>query len=78
MGEFCGNDGATEAGSPAGSYSRNAFVRTGGALAAASAVGSLLLVHAPAAGTAPSEALDREIFAFALQLEYLQAAFYAP
>jgi hypothetical protein len=40
--------------------------------------GSALLAWAPAsAGSAPSPSLDREIFQFALQLEYLQAAFYA-
>ena len=77
MGESCGNDGATDLGSSAVCYSRHGLVRTGGALVAAGAVGSLFLVRAQPAGTAPSEALDREIFSFALQLEYLQAAFYA-
>jgi len=76
MGEFCGNDGTTGPSLPA-RRSRRTLLRTGGALAAAGAMGSLLLVRAEPADTAPSEALDREIFGFALQLEYLQAAFYA-
>jgi hypothetical protein len=77
MGEFFGNDGATDLGSSAVRYSRRALVRAGGAGVAAGAVGSFFLVRAQPAGTAPSKALDREIFGFALQLEYLQAAFYA-
>lgn len=77
MGESCGNDGGTDLGSSAVRSTRHAFVRTGGAFVAAGAVGSLFLVRAQPAGTAPSEALDRKIFRFALQLEYLQAAFYA-
>jgi rubrerythrin len=40
--------------------------------------GGVLLAWLPAtAGSAPSASLDRKIFRFALQLEYLQAAFYA-
>ena len=39
--------------------------------------GALLALGAEAAGPAPSAALDRKILRFALQLEYLQAAFYA-
>ena len=41
-------------------------------------VGGGLFAWLPAnAGSAPSKSLDRKIFQFALQLEYLQAAFYA-
>jgi hypothetical protein len=76
MDEFCGNGGASEA-SPSARHPRAALLRAGGALAAAGAMGSLLLVRPEPAGTAPSKELDREIFRFALQLEYLQAAFYA-
>jgi hypothetical protein len=38
---------------------------------------ALLSLQAEAAGREPSAALDRKILSFALQLEYLQAAFYA-
>ena len=46
----------------------------GGAVLAA---GALLAWRPEAAGTAPSATTDRKIFQFALQLESLQAAFYA-
>jgi hypothetical protein len=77
MGGSCGDGGAIEPGSRTARCSRHALVRTGGAFAGAAALGALLLVRPQPAGTAPSKALDEEIFTFALQLEYLQAAFYA-
>jgi hypothetical protein len=73
MGEICG--GGTASAADTG-YSRAALIRAGSIAGAAVAAGSTLLAWPDAAGTAPSEKLDREIFAFALQLEYLQAAFY--
>jgi hypothetical protein len=59
--------------------SRREFVRRGSVAAAALTFGSGigLALRAPEAVAAPSVAQDREIFNFALLLEYLQAAFYS-
>jgi hypothetical protein len=59
--------------------SRREVVRSGSIAAAALLAGGgigLLLRPTAAAAAAPSPAQDREIFNFALLLEYLQAAFY--
>ena len=57
---------------------RGQLVRRGAVGGSAVLAGGALLAWSPAtAGSAPSRSLDRKIFQFALQLEYLQAAFYA-
>lgn len=57
---------------------RGQLVRRGAVGSSAVLAGGGLLAWSPAnAGSAPSQSLDRKIFQFALQLEYLQAAFYA-
>jgi hypothetical protein len=57
--------------------SRRRLVGRGAVAGAAAIAGfSLLGPRAGSAGAAPSEAQDREIFNFALLLEYLQAGFY--
>lgn len=64
---------------PAKVASRREVVRRGSIAAAALVAGGgigLLRRPAGAAAAAPSPAQDREIFNFALLLEYLQAAFY--
>jgi rubrerythrin len=62
-----------------GHSTRGEFMRRSavGGSAALAGGGALLLWLPAAAGSAPSRSLDREIFQFALQLEYLQADFYA-
>lgn len=80
MDEVCGAPGASRRGSPDArrGWSRREVVRRGVVAGGVLAGGSLALAPRPSsAGTAPSREVDREIFAFALQLEYLQAAFYA-
>ena len=73
MSEFCGQSDL------AGSATRTEFVRRGalGGSALLLAGGAMLAWLPENAGSAPSPSLDRKIFQFALQLEYLQAAFYA-
>ena len=57
---------------------RSDFVRRGAAGGSILLAGTAILAWLPeSAGSAPSPSLDRKIFQFALQLEYLQAAFYA-
>jgi rubrerythrin len=62
-----------------GVSSRRAFVRRGSAAGAALAFGGGigLALRPTEAVAAPSPAQDRDIFNFALLLEYLQAAFYS-
>jgi rubrerythrin len=72
MGEVCGEWGVT------GRSTRRELVRWGAVGGSAAVAGGALLAWLPsAARSAPSASLDRRIFQFALQLEYLQAAFYA-
>jgi hypothetical protein len=71
MDEFCGE--SDDVGRP----DRRELVRRGGVAGAVLVGAGALLAWRPAAAApAPSEETDRQIFAFALQLEYLQAAFY--
>jgi rubrerythrin len=57
---------------------RGQLMQRGAVGGSAVLAGGGLLAWLPAnAGSAPSKSLDRKIFQFALQLEYLQAAFYA-
>jgi Ferritin-like domain len=57
---------------------RGQLLRRGAVGGSVVLAGGGLLAWSPAtAGSAPSQSLDRKIFQFALQLEYLQAAFYA-
>jgi hypothetical protein len=71
MGGFCGGSSLPER------ITRVDLMRRGsaGGLAVVGG-GAVLAWRAEAASPAPSPALDRKIFRFALQLEYLQAAFY--
>jgi hypothetical protein len=63
---------------PVGRLSRRRLVRRGAVGAGVLAGGVLVGVPATARSAPfPSRSLDRKIFQFALQLEYLQAAFYA-
>jgi hypothetical protein len=64
---------------PVGRLTRRRLVRRGAVGAGVLAGGGVLVAMPAAAGSAPSpsRSLDRKIFQFALQLEYLQAAFYA-
>ena len=72
MRELCGDSGFT------GRSTRRDLVRRSAVGGSAALAGGALLVLLPAAArSAPSASLDRKIFQFALQLEYLQAAFYA-
>jgi hypothetical protein len=61
-----------------GRLTRRELVRRSAVGGSVALAGGALLVSLPAAArSAPSASLDRRIFQFALQLEYLQAAFYA-
>jgi hypothetical protein len=72
MSGFCGEYGLM------GRLTRGQLARRGAVGGSAVLAGGGLLAWLPAtAGSAPSPSLDRKIFQFALQLEYLQAAFYA-
>jgi hypothetical protein len=72
MSEFCGQSDL------AGLVTRRGFVRRGAAGGSVLLAGGAMAAWLPnSAGSAPSPSLDRKIFQFALQLEYLQAAFYA-
>jgi rubrerythrin len=72
MRELCGDSGVMRR------STRGELVRwTAAGGSAALAGGALLALLPSAASSAPSASLDRKIFQFALQLEYLQAAFYA-
>lgn len=72
MRELCGESGLIRR-----STRRELMRRTAVGGSAALAGGALLVLVPAAARSAPSRSLDRDIFRFALQLEYLQAAFYA-
>lgn len=62
----------------AGRATRTELVRRGAFGGSVLLAGSALLTWLPGrADSAPSPSVDRKIFQFALQLEYLQAAFYA-
>ena len=72
MSEFCGEFGSKAR------LTRRALVWRGALGGSAVLGGGALLAWRPeTAGSAPSASLDRKIFSFALQLEYLQAGFYA-
>jgi hypothetical protein len=72
MSEYCGESDL------AGRVTRTDFVRRGVVGGSVLLAGGAMLAWLPAsADSAPSPAVDRKIFQFALQLEYLQAAFYA-
>ena len=71
MSGFCGESKLE------GRWTRGQLVRRGAVGGSAFLAGGVLLGIPATAGSAPSPSLDRKIFRFALQLEYLQAAFYA-
>jgi rubrerythrin len=72
MREVCGESEVTAR------WTRRDVVRWGAVGGSSAVAGGALLAWLPsAARSAPSASLDRRIFQFALQLEYLQAAFYA-
>ena len=72
MSEFCGEFGSRRR------LTRGDLVWRGVLGGSAVLGGGALLGWRPdTAGSAPSPSLDRKIFSFALQLEYLQAGFYA-
>ena len=77
MSEVCGTSSGS--GSDAGALgTRRRVLRRSATVGAALLGGGALLASRPdAAAPAPSASMDRKIFAFALQLEHLQAAFYA-
>ena len=72
MNEFCGEFGEVRRATRGRMLARLA----GGAVAALGG-GVLIALRPEAATPAPSVSTDRKIFDFALQLEYLQAAFYS-
>jgi hypothetical protein len=69
MSVFCGEFGLM------GRLTRGQLARGAVGGSAVLAGGGLLAWLPATAGSAPSQSLDRKIFQFALQLEYLQAAF---
>ena len=81
MNEVCGTSdgsGAFGAGDAVAAGTRRHVLRRSAAVGAAVLGGGALLGLRPeAADPAPSASTDRKIFTFALQLEHLQAAFYA-
>lgn len=75
--EVCGTSGGSSSDAVAVGTRRHLLRRSATAGAAILGGGALLASRPKAAASAPSKAIDRKIFTFALQLEHLQAAFYA-
>jgi hypothetical protein len=82
MDDFCGDAGrparVDHAGLDGPRIVRSELIKRGAVAGTAVVGGTAVFAWWPrAAGSAPSPALDERIFRFALELEYLQAAFYA-
>jgi hypothetical protein len=75
--EVCGTSEGSISDVVAVGTRRHLLRRSATAGAAILGGGVLLALRPKAAASAPSAAMDRKIFTFALQLEHLQAAFYA-